>query len=195
MSASNQVTLVLGGARSGKSAVAQRIAGACGGPVLYVATAEASDEEIAARIERHRAERPAAWRTLEAPRGLPEAVAAAAAPRETVLIDCASVWLSNELLAIAGGVEGDTVPASLAIEIEARLLADTDRLAVWAQARPGATVIVSNEVGAGVVPAFALGRLYRDVLGRANQRLAAAAGSVLLVVAGIPLDLRRFEAV
>lgn len=186
--------LVLGGARSGKSAFAARLASGLGQAVVFVATAEPGDEEMSARIARHRQERPPAWRTREAPRGLDAAVAGEAGV-ETLLVDCLSVWLSNELLTAAPTSPNDaTVPAGVAERVEQTLLAAVARLVGAALRRPGATIVVSNEVGSGVVPAFPLGRLYRDLLGRANQVVAADAASVYLVVAGVGVDLRRLEA-
>lgn len=190
--------VVLGGARSGKSRFAERLAQARDRPVLYVATAEASDAEMAARIALHRADRPVGWRTLEAPRDLERALASESAFEGTALVDCLSVWLSNELLARlpandAGEVDGLIAP-DVAAGIEADLLGAVGRLVRWAAARRGETIVVTNETGAGVVPAYPLGRLYRDLLGRANQALAADAEAVYLVVAGIGVDLRRLEA-
>jgi adenosylcobinamide kinase/adenosylcobinamide-phosphate guanylyltransferase len=165
-----------------------------GAQVVYVATAEAGDEEMAARIARHQRGRPAAWRTVEAPRALDVAVERELRAGETALVDCLSVWLSNELLATSPPVAGDTVPEAAADALETALLDAVERLVAAAHARNGATVVVSNEVGSGVVPAFPLGRLYRDLLGRANQIVAAEATAVYLVVAGIAVDLRRLEA-
>lgn len=188
------ITLVLGGARSGKSATAERLAAAGGAPVLYVATAQVRDEEMAERVTRHVARRPANWRTLEATDALPAALAVNARADETVLIDSIDIWLSNSLLAAldsTGTPNAETIPRALALSIEARLLAEVAELIAWAATRGAAVVLVSSEAGSGVVPPYPLGRLFRDVLGTANQTLAAAAGSVLLVVAGIAVDLRR----
>lgn len=188
------LTLVLGGARSGKSAFAARLAESFGGEVVYVATAEAGDEEMAARIARHRGERPPRWRTVAAPRDLDRALPRELRAGETALIDCLSVWLSNELLAAVPAADGETVPAAVAEALERSLLGAVEHLVDEALRREGATVVVSNEVGSGVVPAYPLGRLYRDLLGRANQLVAARAAAVYLVVAGIGVDLRRLEA-
>jgi adenosylcobinamide kinase/adenosylcobinamide-phosphate guanylyltransferase len=168
--------LVLGGARSGKSRHAVELARARGGRVAFVATAEAGDADMAARIARHRAERPAAWTTLEAPRALVETCAAAARAADLVIVDCVTVWVANLLLGGAG---------EEAIRAEAEALA---RLV--AAARPP-LLLVSNEVGAGVHPPTAQGMRFRDVLGGVNQRLAAAAPLVTLMVAGIPLAVKR----
>jgi adenosylcobinamide kinase / adenosylcobinamide-phosphate guanylyltransferase len=187
------LTLLLGGARSGKSATAERLALASGAPVLYVATAQIGDEEMAERVARHVARRPVEWRTLEAPLNLAAALCNAARADETVLIDSIDVWLSNALLAALGNADAATVPRELAREIEARVQSEVADLCAWATARTATVLLVSSEVGSGVVPPFPLGRVFRDLLGLVNQALATAAGVVLLVIAGIPVDLRLLE--
>lgn len=165
------LTLVIGGARSGKSTFAENLVGASARPRRYIATAEAWDDEMRARIARHRADRGPEWITVEAPLDLAAALGAARAG-EAVLVDCATLWLTNHLLA-----EHD-----LGDEI-ARLL---DALAACA----APVVIVSNETGWGIVPENALARRFRDEQGRLNQRLAAEAGLVVTVIAGLPLVLK-----
>jgi adenosylcobinamide kinase/adenosylcobinamide-phosphate guanylyltransferase len=173
-----RIVLVTGGARSGKSAYAERRAAEVGGAVTYVATAEALDEEMARRIARHREERPAAWTTVEAPRRAGEAVRAAAG---TVLVDCLTVLASNALLAAeAEGEEG----------VQRAVLAEAGGLRDAALAREGVTLVVTNEVGMGVHPSSRLGRWYRDALGRANLFLAEAAEEVVLLVSGIPVRIK-----
>lgn len=172
--------LVTGGARSGKSAYAERRAREIGGEeVLYVATAEALDEEMGRRIARHRAERPAAWPTVERPRGAGAAVRGAGP--DTVLVDCMTVLASNALLAVEE--EGEEAALEAVLQ-EARSLRDA------ALARPGTTIVVTNEVGMGVHPPTTLGRWYRDALGRANVLLAEAAGEVVLLVSGIAVRVK-----
>lgn len=166
-----RLTLVLGGAASGKSSHAEALVTATGRPRVYIATAEAWDAEMAAKIGRHRAARGPAWRTLEAPRDLPAALATVT-PDEAVLIDCATLWLTNLMLADAD------LPA-----------AETALLAALA-ACPAPVVIVSNEVGQGIVPDTALGRRFRNAQGALNQRLAARADTVVAVMAGLPLSLK-----
>lgn len=182
-----RLIFITGGARSGKSLLAERVAGRLGRRVLYVATAEPGDAEMAERIRRHRARRPAGWRTLEVARGVAPALRPALPGVDVILLDCASLWVSNLLL--------DAVPADGAIAPREAELATArvqeaveDLLRCY---RDGAAtfVVVSNEVGAGVVPATPLGRLYRDLLGAVNRALAAAADHVYCCVAGRVLDL------
>ena len=167
------LTLLLGGARSGKSDLAVRMAAAWAGPVAFLATAEGRDEEMTERIARHRAGRPAGWETVEAPRELESALAGA---REDafVVCDCLTLWVAN--LVEAGLADG-------AVERRA------EAAAAAAAARAAPTVAVSNEVGWGLVPAEPLGRRYRDLLGRVNLTWAAAAEVALLLVAGRALPL------
>jgi adenosylcobinamide kinase/adenosylcobinamide-phosphate guanylyltransferase len=170
-----QITLVLGGARSGKSRCAQQLAEARGGDVLFVATAAPGDDDMAARIARHRAERPAHWRTLEAQRGLAQALAAAP-PAPTIVLDCVTLWVSNLLL--AEDASWETAAAEL------------DALLEWYRTRPVELIVVSNEVGLGIVPGDELSRAFREWLGWFNQRLAAQAGAVYLMVAGLAVDVK-----
>ena len=163
------LVLLLGGARSGKSGLAIRLAEREGAPVVFVATGEAGDEEMAARIERHRAERPAAWETVEEPVELERALAEAP-PGSTAIVDCLSLWVSNVF-------ESQPVEALAASAAQV------------AAVREGLTITVSNEVGLGIVPDNALARRYRDVLGRVNATWAAAADEAYLVVAGRRLRL------
>ena len=173
------LTLVTGGARAGKSRYALTLLGA-DQQVTYIATAEALDDDMRSRIARHRAERPAAWGTVEAPIGL--AAAVLNAPKgDSLIIDCLTLWVSNLLLRARGPARlGE--PWYPAREVSELLEALRTR------ARP--VVVVTNEVGLGVVPPTPLGRAYRDALGHVNQRVAAAAGQVSFVVAGIPLMVK-----
>jgi adenosylcobinamide kinase/adenosylcobinamide-phosphate guanylyltransferase len=182
------VWFVTGGARSGKSRFAEQLAAGSGRDVVYVATMEPSDDELAQRIARHRAERPAAWRTVEAPRALLAAVTAQP-PETCVLVDCLSLWVSNRLLTL-----GDPPPSAALDALEARIDEELGALLAHEGQRGGPLVLVSNEVGGGVVPEHALGRAYRDVLGRANQRAAAGAARAWLLVAGLALELPAREA-
>lgn len=166
------MTLILGGARSGKTARALALAESAAPKRLYLATAEAFDDEMRARIDAHKAERGAGWRTVEAPLELGEAIASAAMG-EVVLIDCLTLWLSNHMLA-------DHSDIGTAIDT----LADALRNA------PCPVIAVSNEVGLGLVPDTPLGRQFRDAQGRLNQRMASAADKVEFVAAGLSLSLK-----
>jgi adenosylcobinamide kinase/adenosylcobinamide-phosphate guanylyltransferase len=163
--------LVIGGARSGKSAFAERLITATDRPRRYIATAEAWDDEMRARIAQHRRDRGAAWTTVEAPLDLAAALGVAAAD-EVVLIDCATLWLTNHLLA---GHD---------------LAAETERLIHALASCLAPVVIVTNETGWGIVPENALARRFRDEQGRLNQRLAAEADLVVTVIAGLPMVLK-----
>ncbi len=181
MSASpGQIVLFTGGARSGKSRRAEQFAARLARPVTYIATAEAGDDEMRQRIAAHRAQRPAVWATVEAP--LAVAPAMRALPLgSVVLLDCLSLLTTNLLLAH----ENDPEPAVM-LEVAALLAV--------ARERNLTLIVVTNEVGQGVVPAYPLGRVYRDLLGWANQRVAAEAEAVYLVVVGIPVELKALEA-
>jgi adenosylcobinamide kinase/adenosylcobinamide-phosphate guanylyltransferase len=178
---SRSLTFILGGARSGKSAYAQRLAARPGQRVLYVATAEAGDDEMAARIAAHRAERPPDWDTVEAPRNVGAALRQAPAA-DVVIVDCLTLLANNLIVPLPEPVLGELAEAVLLGEIESLLDAYQATDAHW--------LIVSNELGLGLVPPYPLGRVYRDALGRANQRVAAAADNVLFMVAGLPLALK-----
>lgn len=178
-----KLILVLGGARSGKSSYAEKLALELGGPdVLYVATAQAYDDEMRARIAAHRAVRPAGWRTLEAPSLADADLAQAVGPARVVLLDCLTLLASNTILALGEEPAEDAAEEAMARQIAALLQVYQAGDATW--------IAVSNEVGMGLVPPYPLGRVYRDVLGRANQRLAAAADHVCLMVAGLPLKVK-----
>ena len=164
-----EMTLFLGGARSGKSRLAQAAAEALPGPLVYLATAEAGDDEMADRIARHRADRAERWRTVECPIDLPRAIGASDG---VVLVDCLTLWLSNLML---GGHDVEAAGVALVT-------------AVAAVRAP--LFLVSNEVGLGLVPETPLGRSFRDAAGRLNQAVAAAATRVVFVAAGLPLTLK-----
>lgn len=165
------ITFVLGGARSGKSRFAESFVTSLPRPWVYIATAEAHDDEMAARIAEHRAQREAGWQTLEAPHDLHDAIGAA--PKgAVVLVDCLTLWLSNIM-------HGPYDIEHAMTELEQAL-----------HARESATVLVSNEVGLGLVPETPLGRAFRDAQGRLNQRVAAIASRVIFVVAGQPLVVK-----
>jgi adenosylcobinamide kinase / adenosylcobinamide-phosphate guanylyltransferase len=175
---------VTGGARSGKSSFAEHLARESGAPVVYLATMEAGDDELRDRIARHRDRRPDAWTTVEEPLAIAAALSAAP-PGACVLLDCLSLWVTNRLMQA-----GTDAPAPAHVDaIEAALDAEIDGFIEAAETRTGTTIVVTNEVGSGVVPPYPLGRVYRDVLGRANQRVSHAAGRAWLLVSGRPLEL------
>ena len=174
-----RLTLILGGARSGKSSHAQHLAQETGKSVTFLATAQALDEEMSRRIQQHRAKRPDGWRTLEAPSDLASQLSKIKS--EVVILDCVTLLVSNLLMNHVSDDHVDETPYMLAVQKEINDL--LDRLAeqnqIW--------FIISNEVGLGLVPPYQMGRVYRDALGWANQRLAREADRVLFLVAGIPM--------
>lgn len=163
---------VLGGARSGKSRYAQARAEAAGGNPVFVATAEAFDDEMRDRIARHRADRDARWTTAEAPRDLPAAIDALNGEGAVVLVDCLTLWVSNLLLA------------------DADMTRARQQLCAAIRGFDGTLILVANEVGLGIVPDNALARRFRDAAGLLNQSVAAVADEVVLLTAGLPLILK-----
>ncbi|MBN9267086.1 MAG: bifunctional adenosylcobinamide kinase/adenosylcobinamide-phosphate guanylyltransferase [Hyphomicrobium sp.] len=172
MSKHHRLTIVLGGARSGKSRYAESIVSELPSPWIYVATGEALDDEMRERIAHHRGRRDDRWQTVDAPRDLPEVLQSLEHLRRPILVDCLTLWLSNCLLA------------------DLDLDAASNRLVAALEKAPGPLVVVSNEVGFGIVPETPLGRRFRDEQGRLNQRVAQIADRAVLVVAGLPLLLK-----
>lgn len=177
-----RLIFLLGGARSGKSHYAETWARRQGGRVLVVATAEPTDADMRARIAAHRAARPATWHTLEAPRDTARQIADCGYKHETLLLDCLTLLTSNILLALPDSATQSDANAAALAEVERLLEVYAASRASW--------LVVSNEVGMGVVPPTRLGRLYRDMLGRMNQRVAKEADEALLLVAGVPWGLK-----
>jgi adenosylcobinamide kinase/adenosylcobinamide-phosphate guanylyltransferase len=163
---------VLGGARSGKSRYAQARAEAIGGERIFIATAQAYDDEMRDRIARHQADRSDGWKTIEAPIDLPQAIAGLSGTECVLLVDCLTLWTSNLLLA------DHDIPSA------------TDALAAAIGSSAGPIIFVANEVGLGIVPDNALARAFRDAAGIVNQRVAAAVDEVMFVAAGLPLKLK-----
>lgn len=185
----SNLTFILGGARSGKSTLAESRAREFGDSVIYCATAKILDDEMKQRVELHRSRRPEGWQTVEAPNDAAEKLKAALSEHhaDCVLLDCLSVLTSNVLLSLDENVgEAEAFAALRERELDALLdlIRETPRTH-W--------IIVSNEVGMGVVPAYKLGRTYRDLLGRANQTAAAAAGEVIFMIAGIPMKIKQAD--
>jgi adenosylcobinamide kinase / adenosylcobinamide-phosphate guanylyltransferase len=233
-----KVTLILGGARSGKSALAEKLASVRtgdSGNVLYVATLQPFDNEMRDRIVRHKASRPASWRTLETPFNLADDLGNGWQGEQIILLDCLTLWTSNLLLreseldrnfieenAMYGEIYDDQPPqletdreenitSDLQMTapsrprpqpsappdyagLEKRITADIECVVNFARQKNCGLLIVSNEVGMGLVPPYPLGRIYRDMLGRANQRLATLADEVFIVFAGIPVELKKLAA-
>lgn len=164
--------LVLGGARSGKSRFAQGRAEALTGELVYLATAQAFDEEMRERIALHRADRGPRWSTIDAPLELAETITACSSPETVVLVDCLTLWASNLMLA------------------ERDMAAATEGLIRAVSSARGTVILVANEVGLGIVPHNALARRFRDAAGRINQEMAAAVDEVVMMFAGLPLVLK-----
>ena len=182
------LTLILGGARSGKSTLAQRLAENHGGSVAFIATAQPSDPEMASRISAHQQRRPAEWRTLEIPYGIAEAWQEQDIQADLAILDCLTLLVSNLALAACPDVDHPDEEKFVSLvtsEVEALIHLIQNSTADW--------IIVSNEVGLGIVPAYPLGRIYRDWLGWANQRLAGIASQVFLLVAGIAVPIHNYK--
>jgi adenosyl cobinamide kinase/adenosyl cobinamide phosphate guanylyltransferase len=173
-----ELILILGGARAGKSDFAQSLAREVGG-VIFVATAEARDEDMAQRIAAHKSARPPSWETMEEPVDVAASLAPVLHDYDTVLLDCLTLWVSNLLLG------GRDVPS---------IIESTQELLDLYASGDCTWIVVSNEVGLGVVPATSSGRTYRDALGRVNQLVAASADRVYLVVAGLAMELKQLGA-
>jgi adenosylcobinamide kinase / adenosylcobinamide-phosphate guanylyltransferase len=183
------VRLILGGARSGKSTFAQEFARQNATRVLFVATATAGDEDMRLRIQKHQSERPANWRTLEASTHLGNQILPRIEDAELVIIDCITL-LVNNIFARHPDDEFETIPDSV---LEKEVMEEVDELQGCLSKARASFIIISNEVGLGIVPDNRMGRLYRDILGRANQRLAQCSDEVYLLVAGIPLIVKGLK--
>ncbi len=177
-----RLIFLLGGARSGKSYTAEKIAREKGDRVLYVATAQAFDDDMRERVKHHQDDRPDHWHTLEAPHQTYQAIADFQGEYDTVLLDCITFLTTNVLLGLAEDVTQIDANNATLKQIDPLLDVYRRSSATW--------IVVSNEVGMGVVPPTRLGRFFRDMLGRANQRIAEQADEVLLLVAGIPWKLK-----
>jgi adenosylcobinamide kinase/adenosylcobinamide-phosphate guanylyltransferase len=182
MSKKSKLTLILGGARSGKSSYAQSLAEESGKSVTFLATAQALDDEMSARIQKQRAARPVNWETLEIPFDL--AACAGQIKSKVVILDCITLLISNLLMQF---VKEDLVEEA---PFMATVQKEIDELIIMLRAREQDWLIVSNEVGLGLVPPYQMGRVYRDAIGWANQQLAREADNVIFMVAGIPTTIK-----
>lgn len=186
-----RLILILGGARSGKSRFAQQLAQACSDEehrsVVYIATAEAGDEHMRQRIERHRRDRPSDWETIEAPQNVAAAIEAAGDSVAAIIVDCLTLLISNLLL--VGGEDSCEDEAQVASK-EETILDEIEALIRAARRANAQVIIASNEVGMGIVPLTRLGRIFRDIAGRANQAIAQAADEVFVMWAGLPQRIK-----
>jgi adenosylcobinamide kinase / adenosylcobinamide-phosphate guanylyltransferase len=178
----SHITLLLGGARSGKSSYAQKLAEDSGKSVTFLATAQALDDEMSARIKKHQAERPANWRTIEIPLDIASHVSQIKS--DVIILDCMTLLATNLLMQF---VKDDLVDEALFSEA---IHKEVDALLATIRAGEKDWIIISNEIGLGLVPPYQMGRIYRDLLGWANQRLAHEADRVIFMVAGIPMIIK-----
>lgn len=176
----SQTILITGGVRSGKSRFAEELTRGFGTPLCYLATAQPLDDEMQERITRHRLRRGSNWETIEEPLLIPQTLARIDGTYAAILLDCVTLWLSNLLLSYP---EGDP-------EVESQILGHAHRLAATLRNMATPVLLVTNEVGMGIVPESPLGRLYRDLAGQTNQILAAASSTVYVTISGIPLKLK-----
>ncbi|MBA7532217.1 Bifunctional adenosylcobalamin biosynthesis protein CobU [subsurface metagenome] len=180
-----QCILILGGARSGKSRFAREMALRLGDKVLFVATAEALDEEMKQRIEEHKRERPSSWHSIEVPTGVGRRIREEVGDAQVVIVDCLTLLVSNVI-----GQCGDDPEQISAELVQERLTAEIDELIGCINGSTATFILVSNEVGMGLVPESRLGRVYCDLLGKVNQILAEHADQVYFMLSGIPLSLK-----
>ena len=178
----SQFTLITGGARSGKSRFAELLAAHAKCPVIYIATAQIWDEEMALRVKKHQQQRPSTWRLIEEPRNIRDTLLQLKDEDGVILLDCVTLWLTNLLLA-----DGDLFNN----ELEPQILDIVKDVAQLAREIKPQVIFVSNEVGQGIVPEYPLSRAYRDLAGRSNQILAQSADQVYMVVAGFPMEIKQ----
>ena len=183
-----RIILVTGGARSGKSSYAEQLVSLMGERIIYLATARALDQEMEDRIAKHRQQRPSTWQTIETPTSLAAVIQAEGNGCDALLLDCLTVFLTNRILTYT--VDWDHPDMGRLNAIEADLMDEVQAIVEAASRMQAQLVVVTNEVGFGIVPMSPLARFFRDCAGRANQRLAAAAAEVFLVVAGIPMRIK-----
>ena len=182
----SQFTLVTGGAKSGKSSFAELLAAQAKRPVIYIATAQIRDEEMAHRVKKHQEQRPSTWQLIEEPQNIRDTLFQFKDNDGIILLDCVTLWLTNLLL--AGQAENDDHKFN---NVEPQILATVQDVARLAQDIKPRVIFVTNEVGQGIVPEYPLARAYRDLAGRSNQILAQSADYVYLVVAGLPIEIKN----
>lgn len=182
MSTKSNITLILGGARSGKSSYAQHLAERSGQPATFIATAQALDEEMSMRIQKHRLERPDTWQTLEIPAGIASCLQQIKS--NIVILDCITLLINNLMMQFVQNDLVEEAPFMLAVQKE------IDELIAGLREKEQNWLIISNEVGLGLVPAYQMGRVYRDAIGWANQTLAREADQVVFMMAGIPTVIK-----
>lgn len=189
--------LITGGARSGKSSFAELLASHPGKPVIYLATAQVLDDEMALRVKKHRDQRPDNWQLIEEPLNIPAALQEVTDENAVILLDCVTIWLSNLLLeSLSSPSSSDssqeaTAPLYLTPKAEDTILSQVQKVATLAREITPQVIMVTNEVGQGIVPDNPLARSYRDLAGRANQLLARHADKVYWVVAGYPIEVKQ----
>ncbi len=181
-----KMTFILGGARSGKSTYARHLAGKYGGRVLFIATATASDDEMTRRIAMHQRERPTDWATREIPKNIAAVLRSSPPHADVILLDCVTLLINNLLLEIGETEPEEKKATNLVTE-------EMESLVEFIHASEAQWIIVSNEVGLGLVPPYPLGRIYRDLLGYANQKLASSAEEVFWMAAGIAIPIHQFK--
>lgn len=183
----SQFTLITGGARSGKSSFAELLAAHAKRPVIYIATAQIRDEEMALRVKKHQQQRPSTWRLIEEPRNIRDTLLQLKDEDVIILLDCVTLWLTNLLL--AGNLKNDDDLFNN--KLEPQILDIVKDVAQLARDIKPQVIFVSNEVGQGIVPEYPLARAYRDLAGRSNQILAHSADQVYMVVAGFPMEIKH----
>ncbi|OLN29959.1 bifunctional adenosylcobinamide kinase/adenosylcobinamide-phosphate guanylyltransferase [Desulfosporosinus metallidurans] len=199
----SQFTLITGGARSGKSHFAELLAASAKSPVIYIATAQIWDDEMALRVKKHQQQRPSTWRLIEEPQAIRDTLFQLKDENGVILLDCVTLWLSNLLL------KGQTKPAAPSehtpeessldpqetseqfTDLEPQIVATVKEVAQLAQEIKPQVIFVTNELGQGIVPEYPLARAYRDLVGRCNRVLAQSANDVYLVVAGFPIEIKH----
>lgn len=185
-----KILLVTGGARSGKSSYAEERAKATGGQVLYIATAIPFDDEMVQRIKKHQSDRPDHWETYEGYENLPETLLEAGTCFTGRLMDCVTLWITNLVFKAVGYEDFDKIEGERLAFLERQILEETERLIDTFRRLEGLNILVTNEIGLGLVPENRMGRYFRDLQGRVNQRLGRAADEVVLSVCGIPMQVK-----